>query len=182
MYGTTLYWPIMRQVSRSEKQSIDSIHSALGLVALATLLFILPIITAGSLLPTWMFINSLSIIAHMVLLKSLMPANAHFFLEHYLNWLRWYDKDFEGYLQETFDYKSYRLDFGAYHVLLQACGYDHLFASNMVIIIIILLALLIIWGSIATVELIMKLCDRPKTKDFEGGNLEKPRKRMKSTI
>ena len=52
----------------------------------------------------------------------------------------------------------------------------------MVIIIIVLLTLLVIWGSIATVELILKLCDRPKTKGFEGGNLEKPRKRMKLTI
>lgn len=63
-------------------------------MALATLVLILPVITAGSMLPTWMFINSLQIIAHLALVKTMIPANAHYFLKQYLDWLRWYDSDF----------------------------------------------------------------------------------------
>ena len=81
------------------------------------MILIIPSITAGSLLPTWMFINSLQIIAHMVLLKTLMPGNVHYFLTKYLNWLRWYDEDFMEWIEDgsAFDLKKYDLDFGAYH-------------------------------------------------------------------
>ena len=118
----------------------------------------------------------------MVLLNTLMPANTHYFLEYYLSWLRWYSKDFEDKLKETFDYKSYNLDFGAYHMLLQDCGFNHLLASNMVIILIVLLILLLVWAIIAIVDLTAIFTDRPKTKGFEGGNLERPKKRMQKTL
>ena len=94
------------------------------------MLLVLPVMTVGSLLPTWMFINSLQIIAHMVLLKTLMPGPAHYFLTKYLNWLRWYDEDLMEWLEDesTFDLKKYDLDFGAYHALLKLANYEHLFA------------------------------------------------------
>ena len=94
------------------------------------MILILPVITAGSLLPAWMFINSLQIIAHMVLLKTLMPGNVHYFLTKYLNWLRWYDEDFMEWIDEgsAFDLKKYDMDFGAYHALLKSANYEHLFA------------------------------------------------------
>ena len=83
-FGTTLYWPIFRQVSSSELETVDSLNSILDILWFGTMLLILPVITAGSLLPTWMFINSLQIIAHMVLLKTLMPGTVHHFLDKYL--------------------------------------------------------------------------------------------------
>ena len=53
----------------------------------------------------------------MVLLKTLMPGNVHYFLTKYLNWLRWYDEDFMEWIEDgsAFDLKKYDLDFGAYH-------------------------------------------------------------------
>ena len=98
LFGTTLYWPIFRQISASEKETIDSLDDILDVVWISTMLLILPAITAGSLLPTWMFINSLQIIAHMVLLKTMMPGTANYFLNKYLNWLRWYDEGFMEWL------------------------------------------------------------------------------------
>ena len=41
-------------------------------------ILIMPVMTIGSLLPTWVFVNSLEIISHMILLKTVMPANAHY--------------------------------------------------------------------------------------------------------
>jgi len=130
LFGTTLYWPLMRQVSAGEKETVDQIESILRWFSIATMLFILPVITAGSMLPTWMFINSVQIIAHMALLKTLMPGNAHYFLNKYLDWLRWRDADFIEWLQVSYDFnfKSYSLEKGSYHALLNACGYEHLFA------------------------------------------------------
>ena len=127
-FGTTLYHPIFRQVSASEKEAIDQLHLAVDQMFIGIMLMVLPVITVGSLLPTWMFINSLQIIAHMLLLKTLMTGSAHYFLLKFLNWLRWYDKDFIESLEGTiFDFKEYSLDFGAYHALLKAGNYEHLF-------------------------------------------------------
>ena len=154
-FGTTLYWPILRQISPSEQETVDNLNSILDTLWFGTMLLILPVITAGSLLPTWIFINSLQIIAHMVLLKTIMPGTVHYFLDKYLQWLRWYDSDFIQWLEESYEFKKYDLDFGSYHVLLQACNYEHLFAQNMVIIIAVLLLLLTIWLIIVVKDLIV---------------------------
>ena len=106
-YGTTLYWPIMRQISETEKVSIQNVNGAIEVLLVATFAIILPVIAVGSLLPTWIFINSLQIIAHTVLLKTLMPANAHYFLSTFLDWLRLFNEDFFDYIEQKFDMRSY---------------------------------------------------------------------------
>ena len=108
----------MRQISETEKENIQYIDFSVKVLLITTFAMILPVITVGSLLPTWIFINSLQIIAHTVLLKTLMPANAHYFLSTYLNWLRWYNEDFFKYVGQKFDMRSYNLEYGAYHTLL----------------------------------------------------------------
>ena len=87
-------WPIFRQIDKSEKEAIDVVSDDILTTAYSiTLFLILPTIIFGSLLPTWMFINSLQIITHMALLKTMMPGNAQYFLAKYLEWLRWYNRD-----------------------------------------------------------------------------------------
>lgn len=127
----------------------------------ATMLLILPVITAGSLLPTWMFINSLQIIAHMVLLKTVMPGTVHYFLNKYLDWLRWYESDFVAWLRDAFEFKQYDVDFGAYHALLQACSYEHLLGQNLILIF----AFLLLCFAISAVLLIKDLVVAWQKKD-----------------
>jgi len=105
----------------------------------------LPVITVGSLLPTWMFINSLQIIAHLTLLKTIMPANGHYFLKKYLDLLRWYQDDFVFWLNEQINFKRYHLETGAYHTLLNTCDYDHLISKNMFMVLIVFAVTLILW-------------------------------------
>lgn len=62
------------------------------------MLLLLPVVAAGSLLPTWIFVNSLQLVAHTVLISSLMPGNASFFLSKFLNWVRWHNEDFIQWL------------------------------------------------------------------------------------
>ena len=106
-YGTTLYWPIMRQISGTEKESIQNVNVSVKVLLVTTFAMILPVIAVGSLLPTWIFINSLQIIAHTILLKTLMPANAHYFLSTFLDWLRWYNENFFDYFEQKFEMRSY---------------------------------------------------------------------------
>ena len=51
-------------------------------------IFFLILISAGPLLPIWMFLNSLQLIFHVPLIKSDMPAHAFYFMTDYLNKLR----------------------------------------------------------------------------------------------
>ena len=90
-----------------------------------------------------MFINSLQIIAHMALIKTIMPPHVHYFLRKYLDVMRWYDHDFIEHLDDTYDFKTYVVGTGAYDTLLEACDYNALFAQNLVIILIVLGILLV---------------------------------------
>ena len=53
----------------------------LRIFVIIAFILIMSVMTIGSLLPTWVFVNSLEIISHMILLKTVMPANAHYFLK-----------------------------------------------------------------------------------------------------
>ena len=112
-------------------------------VAITTIVLILPVIAAGSLLPFWMFINSLQIIAHMPLLKSLMPANVHYFLTKFLNWLRLYEPSFVDYLDDTYHFKTHALNKDVQHVLLEACDYKAPFIKSMIFILLLFAIILL---------------------------------------
>ena len=99
LYGTTLYWPLVRQIAQEDMEFIRWFADALLVLVLVCFAFAAPVVNAGSLLPTWVFVNSLQIISHMVLLKSIMPAPAQFFLKKWNDWVRWYDPDFIVSLQ-----------------------------------------------------------------------------------
>ena len=126
-----------------DKETVDLINGFLVAFIVLACVFLLPLVTAGSLLPTWMFINSLQIIAHMTLIKTLMPANVHYFLRKYLDLLRWHDSDFIEHLDNTYDFKKYVVGTGAYSTILGACDYSALFAQNIVIVLIVLGILLV---------------------------------------
>jgi len=92
-YGTTIEHQIFRQINPSAAKGIDEMNFSKGM-AFFSFVIILPFVSIGSLLPTWMFINALQLAAHLPLLNSIMPGNAHYFLNEYLDLVRWYDKDF----------------------------------------------------------------------------------------
>ena len=93
--GTTIFWPLARQFSSDdEAEEVDDFADSMAWMIIPCLLLVAPVITAGSLLPFWIFLNSLQIISHMILLKTIMPANAHYFLKKWNDMVRWYDSDF----------------------------------------------------------------------------------------
>lgn len=152
-YGTTLYHPILRQINPIEGDGIDNL-SYLNGWAYASILLILPFASLGSLLPTWMFINSLQIIAHMPLMNSLMPGNAHYFLTKYLDMVRWRNKDFNKWLDGYVNWKDYDVDVGFFHLLLKEGGYEHLYAENLVLILAGVVLICLIWVGLAAKDYI----------------------------
>ena len=147
-YGTMINHKIFRQISPESAEEIELLDFGPTLMGLS-LLFILPFVTIGSLLPTWMFINSLQLLAHLPLLNSSMPANSQVFLNKYLNWVRWYDEDFIKDAESKLGSKQYDVDVGDYHELLRAYGYEHLIAHNMMIVLIAIGIILFVWVILA---------------------------------
>ena len=86
-YGTRLHWQIYRQISPAEKEIVDD-YSLFTPFKIALILTLLPIIFLGLSLPTWMFLNSLILVAYLPLLNTGMPANLHIFLVNLLNTVR----------------------------------------------------------------------------------------------
>ena len=90
----------------------------------------------------------------MILLKTLMPANAHYFLKKWNDWRRWYDDDFWEYLQGVYDFNHYGVDYGSFHALFDLADYTHLVAQNMIIVILVLLILITIWVGVIVKDFI----------------------------
>ena len=87
-FGTEVQWRVYRQISPQEHQFIIEGFDFIYVLMLVLLLSLLPICLLGNSLSTWMFLNTLQLIAHMPLLNTLMPANLHLFLAKYLDFVR----------------------------------------------------------------------------------------------
>ena len=58
--GTTIFWPLARQFSsKDEVEEIEEFSDSVSWLAILCLVLVAPVITAGSLLPFWIFVNSL---------------------------------------------------------------------------------------------------------------------------
>jgi len=159
LYGTTLYWPLARQFDSAESQDIvvSLTQTLVSAGVLPFLCLILPALTAGSLLPTWMFINSLQIITHTVLLPTHMPVNAHYFLSSWNDWMRWYDSDFwQFFVNDVHAFKEYDIDTGDYHPMLLMSNYKHLFGHNLIIVTAVMALMGVILLGLAIRDLIVR--------------------------
>ena len=114
----------------------------------------------GAQLPTWMFINSLSLIVHTTLLNSLMPPSVFYTFKKYLQIVRLNWPDINDNIEESFDVHDYSNDEGIFSIYLQASGYKHLFARNLIIIISSVLCIGIVWAIIAMVDKILHAKDK----------------------
>ena len=106
----------------------------------------------GAQLPTWMFINSLSLIVHTTLLNSLMPPSVFYTFKKYLNLVRlnWpqLNEDIENNI-DVFDFENEK---GLYSIYLRDSDYSHLFARNTVIIITAALIIFMTWATLAIID------------------------------
>lgn len=86
--GTTLEWPIFNQISTKESDTIGEYRYSARMALLALLLLMVPFCSLGTLLPTWMFLNTLQLVAHLPLLNAKLPPIVHSVLTELLTYLR----------------------------------------------------------------------------------------------
>lgn len=83
----------------------------------------------GSLLPTWMFLNSLQLIVHTPMIDAHLPASLHYFLVNCLSPIRLHSDQIEDLIQAwqkgqgVATYKLAVDEDSAYSALLNMCGY-----------------------------------------------------------
>ena len=66
------------------KEAIEAFNKFFYGLTVTTLVLSIPMLFVRDLLPTMIFFNSLSLIAHTPLLNSQMPGNVQYFLSDYL--------------------------------------------------------------------------------------------------
>lgn len=72
-----------------EAEMLDHVMTTLDTAMIASLApMALYVGLGGRLLPIWMFLNSMQLVVHLPLLPTNMPGNAHYFLTHYLSYIR----------------------------------------------------------------------------------------------
>lgn len=121
------------------------------------MLLILPVCLLGKSLPTWMFLNTLMLVAHLPLLNTAMPANLHQFLKKYLDLVRLNIDSLPFDLDDSYDIsRLYQFTkagdnqlYGENNRLLQACGYGSLFINNTVVLSSLFALIILAWLLVA---------------------------------
>ena len=117
-------------------------------------------IFGGSLIQTWLFINTLQLIAHLPLISQNLPANAHYFLLNFLSLVR---LSFES-LNSSIDqigsqmeqYELAASEDTSYSFHFHNCGYHFSFARNMLFGISLAILLVLIWIFTAVIEFVRR--------------------------
>ena len=74
-FGTQLTWDLYRMMEIDNKEAIEAFNKFFYGLTVTTLVLSIPMLFVRDLLPTMIFFNSLSLIAHTPLLNSQMPGN-----------------------------------------------------------------------------------------------------------
>ena len=142
LYGTELRADIFRAISPDEVKSLEIFVD----ISLPVILIILLLCIICAQLPTWMFLNSLSLIVHTTLLNSLMPPSVFYVFKKYLDIIRLNSADFNEYIEDNFEMGRPKEDSLSFY--LQSSDYNQLFVQNLSIILISAIVLLLVWIAI----------------------------------
>lgn len=171
MFGSEVRMKMIRQINLLEAEQIDKSLVYIKGYIVAIVLLILSFFSLGSLLPMWIFVNSLQIITHTTLLKTMMPGNAFLVLKQYLDMLRFNWYAFNEVLYDRNSDFGHRLDTGLYNIYLQSSDYVHLFAENLTIVTMLAGAIGLVWAILA-----LKNCFGPKPRSSKPSSTNSSRK------
>ena len=139
-FGKKIQYPIVRQISTEKKEQIEMPLEATEIATLTILCIILLILLcAGPLLPAWMFLNSMQLLLHVPLIKSDMPAHAHFLMVDLLQKLRLHflwTKEIQEQIIGSYDRDDYNIlindeNSSFYTPQIKDCGYHNSLLANM---------------------------------------------------
>ena len=147
-FGESIKWTLKPLVKKSVTVGIETLGNFwLTLILIALTISFFLAVFQGSLVSTWMLINSLQLIAHVPLLANRLPSNAHYFLLNFLGLVRF---NFESLTSQidtisgnVDEAKLLNADSGYAH--LRSNGYHMSFFRNMLLLLSIACIIGLVW-------------------------------------
>ena len=153
--------PLVEPSTAYKLRSIGIIMMLIVSIAV-TITFILALFCRGSLITTWLCINSVQLLAHVPMIAIKLPANSHYFLLNFLSVLRLNFKSFNDSVDDLGsrleEYQLISNDNTFYSAHLHNMGYRYSFAHNTLLIACAALVLAFVWLFVTVTERLMRLC------------------------
>ena len=148
-----------------ETKMLDALSNlVVGLICLVVGISMLVAAFRGSLVSTWIFINTLQLIAHVPLVATKLPANAHYFLLNLLSFVRLnfqsVSSSIDSIQAKMLEGKLVSDESYWYNESLHIGGYRFSFVHNMLIIGVIAAGIALVWLLTAVIEALTNKCGR----------------------
>ena len=126
----------------------------LTLVGIAlSITFVLALFFRGSLMTTWLCINSVQLLSHVPLISSSLPANAHYFFLNLLSIMRLNFDSFNSSVDDIAakleEYELIKNDGAYYSAQMHNFGYRFSFSHNMLVFACAAGAMALVWLFVA---------------------------------
>lgn len=130
-------------------------------ISLATVITFVLALFKGSLVQTWMLINTLQLVAHIPVVTTKLPANAHYFLINLLGVVRLHFDKFSAVI-DNLDAKLKEFEIlededSHFTAAMKGSGYHVSFTRNTLFVLSAICVIALVWLMTALVE---KLCCR----------------------
>lgn len=149
--GAKLKQPILRQVNGSDAEQIEITEDIyVSPLVIASSFALLVAFCGGRLLPTWMFLNSMQLILHLILIRTDIPSHAHLFMFDMLNKLRlksdWTDElateTIGDPAQSDYEVAQESVYFSQH---IKSCGYHYNWLNNLFIVLLVSCLIFLVW-------------------------------------
>lgn len=149
-FGESIQWSLKPLVKKSMTIGIETLGNFwLSLILISLTISFFLAIFSGSLVSTWMLINSLQLIAHLPLIANRLPSNAHYFLLNFLGLVRFNFASItaqidtiSGSMDEA---KLLNSGDGFYNAHLRSNGYHFSFFRNMMLLLSMICIIGLVW-------------------------------------
>lgn len=158
-FGETISWQLQPLVKKSVTDGVQGLAKLwLTLVIIAITITFFLAIFQGSLVSTWMLINSLQLIAHVPLIANKLPANAHYFLLNFLGVVRLnfelINSQIDSVSEQMSESELLSSADSIYSAHLRSSGYHFSFIRNMLLILSIAVVIGIVWSVTAIFNIV----------------------------
>ena len=157
-FGKTVEWNL--SVPFVQDKEITSMRALanfwIALICLAVMITFVLALFKGSLVQTWMLINTLQLVAHLPLIATKMPANAHYFLINLLGVVRLHFDQMSAAIDnldsKLKEYEILSDENSFFTASMNESGYHISFTRNTLFILTAIMLITLVWAMTAIVE------------------------------
>jgi len=165
-FGTTISWKLPPLVPVEAKNRIETVASLwIVLICIALVISIVLAAFKGSLVSTWLFINTMQLIAHIPMIAGKLPANAHYFFLNFMSLARMSIQSVDSLLDDieskTLNARLVQDEDSYLTAEMHSFGYSASFTRNALTILCFASVIALVWLFSAVYS---KLCKKESDK------------------